>query len=61
MEKILNKNDLEMAIAGVTHNLECVEEAIKSGKVENRRSLSSEKARLRKLLNKYIQMRKEVK
>ena len=56
MKKDLSKNDIEIAIATITHNLECLEKARQQGV-----KVKSEKIRLQKLLNKYNKIREEVK
>lgn len=55
MKKDLNKNDVEMAIATITHNIECLEEAEQEGV-----KVKTEKMRLKKLLNKYNKIYEEV-
>lgn len=55
MKKDLSKNDVEIAIATIQHNIECIEEAEQEG-VKARK----EKIRLKKLLNKYLELQKEV-
>ena len=48
------KDEKEAVIAGIKHNLECVEEAINSCKnFEDRRKFRGEKMRLQRLLAKY--------
>lgn len=56
MKKDLSINEIEIAIATITHNLECLEEAKEKGV-----KVKSEKIRLQKLLNKYNKIREEVK
>lgn len=56
MRKDLSTNEIEIAIATITHNLECLEEARQQGV-----KVKSEKIRLQKLLNKYNKIREEVK
>ena len=55
MKKDININEIEIAIATITHNLECLEEAEQEGF-----KAKTEKSRLKKLLNKYNKIRKEV-
>ena len=55
MKKDLDLNEVEIAIATITHNLECIEEAEQEGV-----KVKAEKMRLKKLLNKYNKIYEEV-
>lgn len=59
MEK-LDINEIEFAIAEITHNLECVIEAQKTADENTKNDFTKEKIRLTKLLHKFEKMREEV-
>ena len=61
MEKDLSLNQIEIGIAEVQHNLECVEEAQQKASGEEKAMYTSEKQRLTKLLKKLLKVREGMK
>lgn len=61
MNKALSINQIEIAIAEINHNLECVIEAQQQAKEEDKKDFVGEKQRLTKLLHKCIKLREEAK
>lgn len=61
MKKDLNISQIEIAIAEINHNLECVIEAQEQAEESMKKYFTNEKRRLTKLLNKFIKLRDEVK
>lgn len=55
MKKDLDVNEVKTAIATIIHNIECLEEAEQEGV-----KVKTEKMRLKRLLNKYNKIYKEV-
>lgn len=61
MKTDLGKNEIEIAIAEIKHNIECVIEAQENAEADLKKYFTQEKQRLSRLLNKFIKMREEVK
>lgn len=59
MKKVLEKNEIEIAIANIYHNLQCIEEAEKNSKEDIKKDFIAEKKRLTRVLNKYLKLAKE--
>jgi hypothetical protein len=53
MENVNSKDDISRAIATIEHNLECLEEALKSDET-NKKEFLKEYCRLKKLLSHYL-------
>ena len=60
MRKDLNKNEIEIAIAEINHNLEYVIETQEQVEKNMKEYFTGEKRRLTELLNKFIKLRDEV-
>ena len=54
----MDENTIEMAIASITHNIECVKEVQQNAKEEEKEMYDKEITRLRNLLSKYKKQRK---